>query len=332
MCICQSQLWALGILVPPVVPARHLLDDMDGYLEGLLIYLSIEIRPLVLGKISQSRDCHGTIDVRSLGSGCRSGDQEANTPAWLTNHSGKICPRQHSLLRHHDGVYLQSMENMAQSVEISEFFKILGPALLSASLRALSQGHTTVVLGIGCNHARHRSPAAAHLAAHWLRTRAANVQLNMTNMARVCSCNSCRQGTRQVGFASVFAHCQTAFENNFRFKGRTRFHVRISGADDSGFSRADAHPQHVSPPSLQQTSGLADLVSSPGVPCAALEGAAVRHQGALNTNRLRSRSPRGGHLLPQGDLMNTPAVSSSSTVQPQSFDAVIAAAIYAWGV
>ena len=57
--------------------AHRLPDDINGYLERLLGLLSIKIRPLILGNISQTRDCHGIIDVRSLGSCSKSGDQDA---------------------------------------------------------------------------------------------------------------------------------------------------------------------------------------------------------------------------------------------------------------
>lgn len=223
---------------------------------------------------------------------------------------------------------------LAQSAEISEFFKILGPALLSAALRSLLRG--TVVLGIGCNHARHRSPAAAYLAAHWLRQHAACVELNMNNIAKACQCYSCMQGTHQAGFESVFDHCKTTFYENFKFKGRTNWLVAVPGVDNSGFSRADACPQYASPLMLQQVPpvepGPAETVVSQDAPSVA-PGTTIevssRTRESVNARRTRSRSPvpHGGHLMPQGDLASAPLASSSLTVQPQSFDAVISAAI-----
>ena len=329
MCICpllRFQFCAPGILLYPAMAARLIPNDMDEYIEGLLQYLSIELRPVVLGDIRQTKECHGIIDVRSLGSRSRSGDQEAHTPALLSRHSGRPCPPRQSLLRHHDGVYIQSMLHLAQSDEISEFFSVLGPALRSAALRSVLQGHNTVVLGVGCNHARHRSPAAAYLAAHWLRRLAARVDMNQTYMAKACQCTACVQGTKQAGFGSVFDHCKAAFFKNFCFKGRAEWQVAVSGIDNSGFSRDDAHPLHLGPPMLQDIvieARLADKGASSevraGAPRATFEVPNPIRKGVdMPRSRSRSPVPRGGHTLPQPVLPTAPPASSSLTVQPQS--------------
>jgi hypothetical protein len=111
--------------------------------------------------------------------------------------------------------------------------------------------------------------------------------------------------------------------------------VAVPGIDDSGFSRADAHPQHASPVRLQlgipAASGPAELVASPNVLVASGEGTIEEtHPATPDTDRgrARSRSPVrcGGHTMPQSTT--APSASLLLTVQPQIARPVISAAIY----
>jgi len=277
----------------------------------LLTDLDIEICPVKVTNRSQARRCHGIIDVRSLGSRSRSGDQSAYTKAFVNQQS---VPD--SCMSDHDGLYLQSIECLAQSVEISEFFKVLGPTLRSAALRALLQGTAAVVLGIGCNDARHCSPAAACLAAHCLRPLVAHVEINSKNVARACGCIYCNLGLGQNGMIDVVELCQAAFNDNFRFEGVTARRVAILGLHDSVASPA------VSP--------NASLLAPPhGTPDTHRRARADRNVAPNATHagparQIRSRSPvlrqletaaTRPQLLSNAllDLINAPAAANTLT-------------------
>lgn len=199
----------------------------------LLTDLDIEICPIKVTNKSQAKKCHGIIDVRSMGSRRRSGDQWAYTNAFVNQQS---VPN--SCMSDHDGLYLQSVECLAQSAEISEFFKVLGPTLRSAALKALLQGTAAVVLGIRCNDARHCSPAAACLAAHCLRPLVAHVRVNSKNVTSACECIDCNLGLGQNGMIDALELCQAAFNDNFSFEGTTARRVAILRLHDSMASPA----------------------------------------------------------------------------------------------
>ena len=131
----------------------------------------------------------------------------------------------------------------------------------------------------------------------------------------------------------MLEYSRTAFVENFKFKGHTGRQVAVTGIDNSGFSRADANPQHGSPVRFQLgipvASGPAELVASPDVLVASGAGT-IEVPANLNTNasRTRSRSPvrRGDHTMPQ--RTTAPSASRLLTVQPQIAHPVIAAASY----
>ena len=129
-------------------------------------------------------------------------------------------------------------------MEIQDFFNLLGPSLRSAALLSLSRGNCTVVLGLGCNHARHRSPVAAFLAAHCLKQHVAHVKVNSQNITRACGCCDCRLFTDQPGLKDALDLSLAAFAAKFHFRGVSSNYVEVPGTDNSGFSQADAHPEH----------------------------------------------------------------------------------------
>lgn len=303
-------------------------SDIDSCLEGLLRLLPIEIRPVVLGNADHTKDCLCIIDVRPLGSNSRSGFKLAPTPAMLAKRASTHCHHiGQSRLCHHDGMYVHNVEAIARSEEISHFFKVLGPALLLATMRSLSRGAASVVLGIGCNHARHRSVVAACLASHYLRQRGSHVTTNFNYASRVCKCDACRIGLEQTGIPSALALCQQSFDRNFSFRGVASSPVvRLHGLDNSGYSDADAGDATFDDAAVRTPGVRANGASMPRV-----IPPPARKDKPFSRDRSRSPVPRGG--LPVGSLpvptpklpppIAPPAASSSLTVLLQSYVLVI---------